>query len=408
MTHNVVLLGSDINAYYMARCYYELFNEPVDMIAAEKIRFTEFSSIVNIQYHPDLKNEEGFVETLIEYGKAHLDKGRTLVIPCHDVYVDLLLRKANLLTSYFVFNCPSFEIADSFLDKEKFYKKYAGGKLKFARTEYYDCSLEETAPIPVDIFYPLIIKPGDAIEYYRHPFPGQPKVFKATTPDNAVNFINKVKASGYRGTLLVQEFIQGDDTNLFDSIFYCNKKGKAELATFAQIGLQEHSPSAIGNATVLINGYNQYGGTEEIIQELKEFLENLGYTGFCEFDLKYDNRDKTFKVMEINPRQARSSYYLAALGHNLIEYLYNDVFENEEREFTLLKDEYLLTMVPKCIVRKYIFNTEYKKKALKLWRKHKKCDPLRFSKEKSVKHKLFLMLRAYRYRQKYRKFANTI
>lgn len=408
MTHNVVLVGSDINAYYMARCYYEQYHEPVDMIATEKIRFTEFSSIVNIQYHPDLKTEEGFLAALLEYGKTHLDKGRSLVVPCHDVYVKLLLDNKDKLDSYYVYNCPSLEIADSFLDKEKFYKIYKNSGLKFARTEYYDCSLKETEPIPVDMYYPLIIKPGDGIEYFKHSFEGQPKVFKATTPDNAVNFINKVKASGYTGTLLVQEFIQGDDSNLFDCVFYCNTKGKAELATFAQIGLQEHSPSAIGNATVLINGYNQYGHTEEVVSELKAFLEKIGYTGFCEFDLKYDNRDKTFKVMEINPRQARSSYYLAALGHNLIAYLCEDVFDHVEREYTFLSEEYLLTMVPKYIVKKYIYNEEYKAKALKLWRRHKKCDPLRFSGEKSIKHRAYLFLRAINYRSKYRKYKNTI
>lgn len=408
MRHNVVLLGSDINAYYMARCYYEKYDEPVDIIATEKIRFTEFSSIVNITYHPNLKTKEGFIEALIEYGKTHLDKGRSLVIPCHDIYVKLLVENEDALTSYFVFNCPTPEIAESFLNKEVFYKKYASYGLNFARTEYYDCKEKQTSPIPIDMFYPLIIKPSDGTDYYAHSFEGQPKVFKATTPDNAVNFINKVKASGYTGTLLVQEFIQGDDSNLFDAVFYCNTKGKVELASFAQIGLQEHSPSAIGNATVLINGYNQYGETQKLVSELKEFLEKVGYTGFCEFDLKYDNRDKTFKVMEINPRQARSSYYLAALGHNLITYLVEDVFDGTEREFTLLTDEFLLSMVPKIIIKKYIFNEEYKKEALKLWRKGKKADPLRYRKEKSFKHKMYLFLRAVKYTEKYKKYTHTI
>lgn len=408
MEHNVVLLGSDINAYYMARCYYELQGEPIDVIATEKIRFTMFSSIVNIHYYPDLKTKEGFVSALTEYGKEHLDKGRSLIIPCHDVYVRLLLENADALTSYYVFNCPSLEIADSFLDKEKFYKTYAGKGLNFARTEYYDCSLKETAPIPVDMVYPLIIKPGDGIEYNKHHFEGQPKVFKATTPDNAVNFINKVKASGYTGTLLVQEFILGDDSNLFDCIFYCNSKGKAEFATFAQIGLQEHSPSAIGNCTVLINGYNQHGNTEEVVSGLKAFLESIGYKGFCEFDLKYDNRDNTFKVMEINPRQARSSYYVAALGKNLIKCLYDDVYNNKVNEFELLKGEFLLTMVPKSVIKKYIFNEEYKEKALKLWRKGKKADPLKYNREKSFKHRFYLWLRAVNYKKKYKKYTTTI
>ena len=408
MRHNVVLLGSDLNVYYMARCFYEKYDEPVDVIATEPIRFTQHSSIVNIEYHPDLKTNEGFVNALTEYGKNHLENGRTLVIPCHDVYVRLLLENHEALDHYFVYNCPKLEIAETFLDKEKFYKTFKDSGLSFARTEYYDCSEKETKPIPVDMYYPLIIKPGDGIEYNKHHFEGQPKVFKATTPDNAVNFINKVKAPGYTKTLIVQEFIPGDDSCLFDSVFYCNKNAKPELATFAQIGLQEHTPSGIGNCTVLINGYNQYGKTKETVEILKAFLEKIGYTGFCEFDLKYDRRDGTFKVLEINPRQARSSYYLAALGHNLITYLYEDVFNNEVRDFKLLEDEFLLSMVPKNIIRDYVKNEEYKEKALELWRKHKKVDPLNFKQDRAFKHRVYLKLRAINYKKKYKNNKNTI
>lgn len=407
MKHNVVLLGSDLNVYYMARCYYERFDEPVDVIATEPIRFTQYSKIVNIEYHPDLKTKEGFVNALTEYGKNHMENGKTLVIPCHDVYVRLLVENEEALAPYFVHNCPSLEIVDTFLVKEKFYKAYAS-KLPFARTEYYDCSEKETKPLPADIYYPLIIKPSNGIEYGKHHFEGQPKVFKATTPENAINFINKVKASGYKDTLLVQEFIFGDDSNLFDSVFYCNKKGKAELASFAQIGLQEHNPSAIGNCTVLINGYNQYDNTKETVEKLKAFLEEIGYTGFCEFDLKYDDRTKEFKVLEINPRQARSSYYLAALGHNLVSYLCGDVFDDEEKPFTLLDKEYLLSMVPKSVIKNYIFNEAYREEALKLWNRHKKTDPLNFKRDKSFKHKIYLMLRAINYKKKYKENKNTI
>ncbi len=408
MQRNVVLIGSDLNVYYMARCCHEKYGEPVDVIATEPIRFTQYSKIVNIEYHSDLKTTEGFVKALKAYGEAHIRQGKSLLVPCHDVYVRLLAENREELEPYYLFNCPSYVIVDSFLKKEKFYRDYADSGLDFARTLFYDCSKAETEPLPKDIVYPLIIKPSDGIEYGRHHFEGQPKVFKATTPDNAVAFIDKVKASGYRDTLIVQEFIPDDDTCLFDAVFYCNKHGRAELGTFAQIGLQEHGPTALGNATVLINGFNEYGHTGETVEQLKTFLEKIHYTGFAEFDLKYDSRTKTFKVLEINPRQARSSYYLAALGHNLIGYLIEDLFDDIQRDFVLLDKEILLSMVPKRVIRKYIFNEDYKKEALSLWRHRQKVDPLRYGKEKSLKHRIYLILRAFNYSKKYRMNKNTI
>ena len=112
--------------------------------------------------------------------------------------------------------------------------------------------------------------------------------------------------------------------------------------------------------------------------------------------------------MEINPRQARSSYYLAALDHNLIQYLVEDLIENKEGEFEVEKNEYLLSMVPKSVIKKHIHNEEYKKKALELWKQKKVCDPLKYSEEKSFKHKMYLILRAMNYKKKYKKFTHTI
>lgn len=408
MKHKVVLIGSDMNTYYMARCYHEAYGEVVDVIGTEPIRFTQYSSIVNITYHPDLKTGEGFVKALTEYGKAHFMGEKILAIPCHDVYVRLLVENGEAISDYFVYNCPGLKIVDAFLVKETFYKAFGRAGLKFPRTLYYDCSVKETEPIDEKMYYPLIIKPSNGIEYGKHHFPGQPKVYKAKTPEKAVEFIDKVKASGYTDTLIVQEFIPGDDSYLFDCVFYVNSRGKAEFASFAQIGLQEHSPSAIGNCTVLMNGVNFMGGTEETVEKLKTFLEKIKYTGFAEFDMKYDRRDNTFKVMEINPRQARSSYYLNTLGHNLITTLVEDVFEGKEQEFELLTDKVLLSMVPKSVIKKYILNEEYKAEALELWKTQGRIDPLKYKGEKSFKHKLYLILRAMNYRKKYKNNTNTI
>ena len=408
MQHKAVLIGSDMNTYYMARCYHEAFGEIIDVIATEPIRFTQYSAIVNITYHPDLKTAEGFVNALTEYGKAHFAGEKILAIPCHDIYVRLLAENMDKISEYFTANIPILKIVDAFLVKEKFYKAFEKAGLKFAKTVYYDCMEKETAPIPEDMYYPLIIKPSNGIEYGKCHFPGKPKVYKATTPERAVNFINKVKEAGYRDTLIVQEFIPGDDSYLFDCMVYVNTKGKAEFASFAQIGLQEHAPTALGNCTVLINGYNQFGNTEKTVNELKTFLEKIGYTGFAEFDLKYDRRDKTFKVMEINPRQARSSYYLCALGHNLITTLFDDVFEGKEHDYELITDEILLSMVPKGVIKKYITNEEYRKKALSLYHKRTMVDPLKYKGEKSFKHKMYLILRAINYKKKYRINKHTI
>ena len=62
------------------------------------------------------------------------------------------------------------------------------------------------------------------------------------------------------------------------------KNKKVQLMTFAQIGLQERNPGGIGNCTLLVNGFNEHGYDEKIVEPLKTFMERIGYQGFAEFD----------------------------------------------------------------------------------------------------------------------------
>ena len=156
----------------------------------------------------------------------------------------------------------------------------------------------------------------------------------------------------------------------------------------------------VGNAAVLINGYNQFGGTKEIEKQMKKFLEDIKFQGFCEFDLKYDYRDKKFKVLEINARQGRSSYYMSALGHNLVGVLIDDLIYKKKMEYQFLDDKVLLSFVPKGVVKKYLVNDEYKKEALKLW--HKRVNPIAYKKDLNFKRILYLMKKHFRYYKEYK------
>lgn len=398
----ILIIGSDINAYYMARCYHELYKTKVDAFAVKRLQFTKFSGIMNITYIDNLMEEKAFVNTLIDYAKGKKYKEKILLIPCHDNYVRLIVENKKALEKYFIFNCPSIEIMDTLLVKEKFYEKYKD-EFDFAKTYFYKKGKSET--IPKDFRYPLIIKPSNGITYHQHHFLGQAKVYKVQTKKELEAILNQITNSGYEDNIIVQECILGDDSTLFDAVFYCDKNKKVVLSTFAQIGLQEHAPTAIGNCTVLINGYNQFGSTDKLVNKFKDFLEKIGYQGFCEFDIKYDLRDKKFKVLEINPRQARSSYYLAALGHNLVEYLIEDLYNDKKFTYQHLSEETLLTFVSKGVIKKHIKNEEYKKKALSLLKNKKWSDPLIYKGDKSIKQRIYLILRKVNYAKKYKKFT---
>ena len=352
MDFEILIAGTDANAYYMARCYHEAYGKKANLLGKTPMIYTKYTNILNVIYNDKKYSDE-------------------------DMLFRILLFKL-------------------------FYKTYENSVLDFPKTIYYDCS--NPTKITNDFTYPVIIKPSNVIEYNHISFEGKNKIYKVDTQSQLEETVDKIVKNGYKDTLILQEFIPGDDSYLFDSVVYCGKDKKVKLISFAQIGLQEHSKTMVGNAAVLINGFNQYGENTEMINTIKTFMEDIGYQGFAEFDMKYDYRDKKFKVLEINARQGRCSYYISPLGYNLVKVLVDDLIENKPMDFEVIDKEVLLSFVPKGVIKKYIKNEEFKKKALSLWKKGV-VNPLKYKKDTDFKRKLLLLRRHVDY---YKEFKNGV
>lgn len=399
----VVILGTDINAYYMARNFHEAYGIKAHLIGKSPMNFTSMSNILTVSYNENLWDKEAFRKELKEYGEKHLNE-KTILIGSNDTYVRLIVENRKLLEKYYIFNYPTEMIINNLLVKDNFYNFVKDYDIDIPKTYIYTCHKDKINLKELKKFmFPLILKPSDGVKYHEHEFPNQAKVYKIKSKKELENVIKQIEDSGYDDKLIIQEFIPGDDSLLFDSIFYVGKDKKAKLMSFAQIGLQEHTPTGIGNCTVLVNGYNEFNNTNEIKDKLINFLESIGYQGFAEFDLKYDTRDKKFKVFEINPRQARSSFYLTACGYNLAKYLVDDIIYDKKQKFTFVKEKMVLSFVPKSVIKKYIKNDKLKKEIKTLIKEKKFVRPLHYKKDTNFKRKLWLFVRDINYNKKYKK-----
>lgn len=398
MDFEILIVGTDANAYYMARCYHEAYGKKANLLGVKPMIYTKYSNIVNVIYNDKIWDEEGFLTAIEDFRQKHPGK-KILLISSNETYAAFISKNKDIINEQFVHNYPNIDIINSLIMKEKFYKTYENSVLDFPTTIYYDCS----NPVELqDIFtYPVIIKPSNVIEYNHLSFEGKNKIYKVDNYEALIHTVNKIVENGYKDTLILQEFIPGDDSYLFDSVVYCGKDKKVKLISFAQIGLQEHTKTMVGNAAVLINGFNQYGDNTEMIEKIKTFMEDIGYQGFAEFDMKYDYRDKKFKVLEINARQGRCSYYIAPLGYNLVQVLADDLIYNKEMNYKVIDKELLLSFVPKGIIKKYISNDIFKKKALTLWKKQV-VNPLKYKKDTDLKRKLLLLRRHIDYYKEYK------
>ncbi len=400
---SVLILGSDFNAYYMARCYHELYNKKVDVISKKAIGVVSYSTIVNFKEVLGFEEPETFVKTLNSYAQEK-NEDKIILIGTSDELVRLIIENKEKLNKKFVHNYPSLEILNTILVKDTFYQAVEGTELDIPKTYIYKCGESQKLDEEKieNLKYPIIVKPGNNIEYHNHKFEGMYKVFKVFSRNELNEVIQKIENSGYKSNLVIQEFIPGDDCALFDSVFYCSKNKKVQLITFAQIGLQERNPGGIGNCTFLVNGFDEHGFNEKVVEPLKAFMERIGYQGFAEFDLKYDSRDKKYKVLEINPRQARCSYYLTAGGHNLVKYLVDDLIYEKEKECTFMKEKVALSFVPKTVIKKYVTSLPLKNEGLKLAKIGKMVNPLKYKKDKSIKRRLYLIAKDFNYIRKYK------
>ena len=394
-----IIIGTDMNAYNMAISFHEEYGINPILVGKEPLSFTSLSSIIKtIELNPKLPEKQVFVSFLKEVAVKYAEPGKKmLLIGTNDLYVRMIIENADELKSHFVFNYISEPLMNDVLVKSNFYKLCAEHGIEAPATYYYSCRDEK--PFTEKVMFPIIIKPSNGVEYYKNSFAGMEKVYKVDSYDEIHNVIKTIKASGYKEDLIIQDYIPGDDTYMWDSVFYMNSQGKAELITFAQVVLQEHTVTAIGNYTALITRYN-----EEMMLKLKGFLEALNYVGYANFDLKYDERDGKFKVFEVNIRQGRSSYYITACGHNMAKYLVDDVIHGQQKELTLLNEKFLFTVVPKIVLKKFVSNQEVLKDVKALLRAGKYGNPLFYKKDRHFKRKLYLFARQINY---YRKYKNS-
>src|SRR5699024_11055197 len=144
--------------------------------------------------------------------------------------------------------------------------------------------------------YPMILKPANVVLYNHVPFEGKKKIYKIASEDELKETIALLKNSPYQDKMILQEFIPGNDSYLFDSVVYVDRMGRVNVISFVEIGIQERTKSMVGNAAALINGLNTFDGDVlEAKKAIITFMEKLGMNGFFEVDMKYDERDQKFK-----------------------------------------------------------------------------------------------------------------
>ena len=395
-----VLLGSDINVYGMARSFHEAYGYKSVAVGKGMLPATMNSHIVEIQkVEPRLEEDEVFVSTLREFAKRY-EGIRRLLVPCGDNYIKMLVRNQDKLRDIYEFECISEELLMRLSIKESFYQVCEEHGFSFPKTT--TCSYENYKEITLPFDFPVIIKPSNSVAYWNCKFPHKKKVFVAQDKAEYDAILDAIYGSSYKDHLILQEFIPGDDSKMRVMNCYCGKDKKVKLIALGNAVLEEHSPEGIGSYAAIINGYDP-----ALNEMMKGFLEGIGYVGFANFDMKYDERDGKYKLFEMNLRQGRSSFFVTAAGYNIAKWLADDVIYNKPMDLTVATEKVLYTIIPTKIIFDYCPDEKVKAEAKQLISERKVVNSYYYKKDRSLQRWLMFIRNKYHYFGKYKRYFNN-
>ncbi len=393
-----ILLASDINVYSMARAFHEEYKIKSIVLARNTSGIINHSKIIEYREVPKLDETKTFLETVNNlYNELKPLNKKLILIGCADHYVRLIVENKEKLKDKFILPYTDLEVLNKIVLKETFYELCEKNKIDFPKTYVYKKG--SSLDFKLDFDFPVILKPSDSVLYFRASFPGQYKVYTINNKEELDATLKKIYEAGYQGNMIIQDKIPGSDNRMYDLHVFTGKDKKVWYMNLGNVLLEEHTPKGLGSNAATITVYN-----EELMLKIKNLLESIGYEGWADCDLKYDERDNKIKIFEINIRQGRSHYRNTGSGYNVAKFIVDSYIKNEKHDLILVKEPYFWHVIPKKIVLDYVENQEKIALVKKLIKEHKVCHSLFYKNDKSIRRNIYLIIRNLNQFRKYKKY----
>lgn len=389
-----VILGADITCYSLARSFHEEYKIKSLVLSQRRARIISESKIIENRVKPEIESPDGLVKVLTALGEEFKGKKKLILFGCGDFYVRNVVEHKKELSPYFIIPYVDQDLYDKIVLKDKFYEICEKLGIPYPKTYVYECKKEND--LNFDFDYPVIAKTASSAQYHYAEFPGKKKVFKFENEADLKEMLSNLDKSSYDYKFLIQDCIPGDDEYMYVLTCYSDSNGKVKFASLGHSLLEDHTPSAIGNPVCIANCVN-----EKIVADATKFLEYVGYTGFSNFDIKYDKRNGTYNFFEINVRLGRSNYYVTGSGFNTVKWIVDDLVYHKDLEYTVADKPHLFTVVPKGIIKKYVKQPENVELVNRLFKEHEVSYPLAYKPDMSPKRAFYVYASLFNQYKKY-------
>jgi D-aspartate ligase len=208
-----VLLGGDVNVYCMARSFYEAFNVKSILVGKFPIYPTIYTNLFETIYDEKLESQDVLLSILDKIDEEYPDK-KKILLGNNDNYVRLIIESKEHLKPNFIAPYIDIELFDRLIIKEHFYNMCEQYGLDYPATYIFKCSKESNVDIELPFAFPVAVKASDTVIYSKYKFEGKRKGYIAHNKEELDHILKIVCDSGYDDSLIIQDFVPGDDSNM--------------------------------------------------------------------------------------------------------------------------------------------------------------------------------------------------
>ena len=280
-----VVMGASVNGLSFVR---SLGRRGVPTLLLDSDRligtYTRYGKVVLLP--PPDEHADVWIEWLASVGSLLSVPGA--LFSTSDTHAVLLTEAAEVLRRNFRFLVPSAETMEWIVNKRIQYRVAQAAGIPIPKS-YFPESVEEVIGIAQEMTYPCILKPYKSHQGRRKILG---KVALVQTPEQLVAEYGRLDTTDVH--FLVQEVVPGPDNALYGYLAFWDAEGR-EHSWVTKRKLRQNSRFGDGSLQVTVEA-------PEVAEQSRRLLRAFGYSGFVGVEFKFDARDGTYRLMEINPR----------------------------------------------------------------------------------------------------------
>jgi predicted ATP-grasp superfamily ATP-dependent carboligase len=229
---------------------------------------------------------DGLVRALHQLGPTLPERG--VLFPCTDLSVLAISKARQSLDRWFHIRLPSHEAVETLMDKLRFYEYARRTGLPVPQTRILR-SREDALAAASELCFPCILKPPVKTPLWQRHATG--KVYKAATADELLAVYDR--ASAWADELMVQEWIEGTDEDLYSCNCYFDDAGEP-LVTFIARKLRQWPPET-GTSCL-----GEECRNDDVLRTALALFRGADYRGLGYLEMKRDRRTGRHWIIEPN------------------------------------------------------------------------------------------------------------